>query len=1317
MRFFSSRFFAAALLGRTGAAPLRALMYSRSALCTAAVAVREPAKRRASATSESSKATFFFALMRQIMPHPDPTTQIFRFPPPENLLQFPLSHPPHSHPTHSHPTLPQPPHPLPPTPPTPPSPNLSPPQPLFHSKPLTLLTLCAMRLTALKLEGFKSFADPVQLGFAGGLIGVVGPNGGGKSNLIDAVRWALGESRSSALRGESLPDILFNGGNRRAPADWCAVELVFENDKKRDLGMWSAAAEITARRELSRDGQSSFIINNTAVRRRDLVDLFRGAGITARACGVVEQGMVAQVAESSPERLRAFLEEAAGVAHYKERRRETERRLSHSRENLRQLQTSIAENEKRIESLKRQARAARRQRELTVAINETDALLISERRRKAMESLAQKRAELKAADDNLSAARAELEKWKDEAARRRANLDAAARAVEEKQSAAAAATAAAQAAERDAQRSGESRENLQARLAADREALETLEADSNSAAEESRARDGEIRGAENLRKELAEEEIRLGEELADREARRRELQTAADRAREALAEIGRKSESDQVRRKMLAGRISELESRASETENELKKAQGESPADSRVASELQECEKRLRECAERARKATEGLEDARERARALENAAAVLSAERDALLAVFPGDDWPGGEAPERLARALKVDAGKWARALDAALGRFADARAVPDLDAFLSERGLPPSGAAVVETDKLETESEPSLSESPSSESVSQAPEGAVLLLEKVSAPPESLAVLRRWLRGIFAVESDEVARGLRGRLRAGEMVVTPDGAGYLRGAVVVRGEARAGFEWEGRVAELNRAIAGKRKEAEGAAVDLASAKTVSDKAEAERAEAEGAALAKRVAAGQAEERARALESRRENLAAELGRARDEARGLAGQVAEIDASAREQSSARAEAEAAHSSARENLAADEAELEKCRDALHQAALKRREADLNMESARRRVAELKKSAEANSARRGELRARLAKDSKQFAELDDSVLQKRLAECRKTAEGAEADLRARRKAREKAEGENAAAEKERDARFSGMEKLQNAAADLRVAERELSISADRLGDSLEELDVPVARLNELRAQKKAADGGEGGEGAEGGEGGEALSAERLNAEMEALRAKRDKLGAINFMADAELRELEEGLEKTRTQRDDISAAAAHLENAMRQIDRETKARLAGAFEGVNREFPGLFSRMFGGGEARLEMSGDSPLDAEFEIKARPPGKRQSPVRALSGGEKAAAALAFIIAVLKLNPPPFCLLDEVDAPLDDSRTERLARILEEVSGEVQCLVVTHNRGTMEAMDRLVGVTQEEPGVSKIVTVSVAEAARYAA
>ena len=1177
-----------------------------------------------------------------------------------------------------------------------------------------------MRLTALKLEGFKSFADPVQLGFAGGLIGVVGPNGGGKSNLIDAVRWALGESRSSALRGESLPDILFNGGNKRAPADWCAVELVFENDRKRDLGMWSAAAEITARRELSRDGQSSFIINNTAVRRRDLVDLFRGAGITARACGVVEQGMVAQVAESSPERLRAFLEEAAGVAHYKERRRETERRLSHSRENLRQLQTSIAENEKRIESLKRQARAARRQRELTVAINETDALLISERRRKAMESLAQKRAELKAADDNLSAARAELEKWKDEAARRRANLDAAARAVEEKQSAAAAASAAAQAAERDAQRSGESRENLQARLAADREALETLEADSNSAAEESRARDGEIRGAENLRKELAEEEIRLGEELADREARRRELQTAADRAREALAEIGRKAESDQVRRKMLAGRISELESRASETENELKKAQSESPADSRVVSELQECERRLRECAERARKAAEGLEDARERARALENAAAVLSAERDALLAVFPGDDWPGGEALERLARALKVDAGKWARALDAALGRFADARAVPDLDAFLSERGLPPSGAAVVETDKLETESEPSLSESPSSESVSQAPEGAVLLLEKVSAPPESLAVLRRWLRGIFAVESDEVARGLRGRLRAGEMVVTPDGAGYLRGAVVVRGEARAGFEWEGRVAELNRAIAGKRKEAEGAAVDLASAKTVSDKAEAERAEAEGAALAQRVAAGQAEERARALESRRENLAAELGRARDEAAALAGQVAEIDALAREQSSARAEAEAAHSSARENLAADEAELEKCRDALHQAALKRREADLNMESARRRVAELKKSAEANSARRGELRARLAKDSKQFAELDDSVLQKRLAECRKTAEGAEADLRARRKAREKAEGENAAAEKERDARFSGMEKLQNAAADLRVAERELSISADRLGDSLEELDVPVARLNELRAQKREADGGEGGEGAEGGEGGEAegaLSAERLNAEMEALRAKRDKLGAINFMADAELRELEEGLEKTRTQRDDISAAAAHLENAMRQIDRETKARLAGAFEGVNREFPGLFSRMFGGGEARLEMSGDSPLDAEFEIKARPPGKRQSPVRALSGGEKAAAALAFIIAVLKLNPPPFCLLDEVDAPLDDSRTERLARILEEVSGEVQCLVVTHNRGTMEAMDRLVGVTQEEPGVSKIVTVSVAEAARYAA
>ena len=470
--------------------------------------------------------------------------------------------------------------------------------------------------------------------------------------------------------------------------------------------------------------------------------------------------MVAQVAESSPERLRAFLEEAAGVAHYKDRRRETERRLAHSRENLRQLESIVAETEKRIEALKRQARAARRQRELTVAINETDALLISQRRQKAMESLAQKRDELKAADENLTRARGELEKWKNEAVRHRAALDSAARLVEEKQAAAAAATAAAQAAGRDAERSGETRDNLKARIAADREALESLESDSQSAAEETRARDGEIRGAETLRKELAEEEIRLGEDLADRETRRRELQTAADQAREALAEIGRKTESDEVRRKMFAEQLSELQKRAAEMLTELENAKSESPADSRAAADLQKCEALLKTRADQARAAAEARERALETTREIDNAIAVLIAERDALLAVFPGDDWPGGEAPELLARALKVDAGKWAPALDAALGQFADARAVSDLDSFLQSRGLPPSGSAVVETRFSADDSPPA---------AAKIPPGAVLLLEKISAPSESRAVLAKWLGGVFAVESDSDARGAARRLGSG--------------------------------------------------------------------------------------------------------------------------------------------------------------------------------------------------------------------------------------------------------------------------------------------------------------------------------------------------------------------------------------------------------------------------------------------------------------------------------------------------------------------------------------------------------------------
>ena len=1218
-----------------------------------------------------------------------------------------------------------------------------------------------MRLVAVKLEGFKSFADPVRLSFGGGLTGVVGPNGGGKSNLVDAVRWALGESRSSALRGESLPDVLFNGGGGRAAADWCAVELAFANDDGRDLGMWGRAAQITARRELSRDGQSSFVINNTPVRRRDLVDFFRDAGVSARACGVVEQGMVAQVAESSPDRLRAFLEEAAGVARYKDRRRETERRLAHSRENLRQLETVIAEGEKRTEALKRQARAARRQRELTAAINEADALLIAGRRDAAAAELADKRRELQAADEKLVRSRDALEKHKADAARRRAALDEAARLVGEKQAAAASAAASAEAAERDAGRAGETRDNLKSRIAADRQALETLEADSLAGGEESRARDGEIRNAETQRKQLAEEEIRLGEELADRETRRRELQLSADRARDALADIGQKAESDEVRRKMLSERAVAQRERAAEAEAALQSAEAEmksTPAGS-GESESQRAEDELKARAAEAASAAAALENARERVRTLQNAVAVLTAERDALLAVFPSGEWEsatGESGPERLARVLKADAGKWSRALDAALGRFADARAVSDLDSFLENRGMPPAGSALVEIAGRGLNPRPERSthagsgesdgsgdgesggfESGGSGSDSgesgqgldgvgsfrsgvqpptggmqplaggseplaggmQPPAGTVPLADKISAPPEGLAVLGKWLRGVWAAETDDDAKRIRRSLPPGEMVATPSGAAWMRDAVIASGEARAGFEWESRVAELNRAISEKNAEAESAESDAKSAGDVSARAEAARVAADESAVARRVEAGQAQERARALAARRESLRAESEKAKQEESDIASEIAAIDSARQARESDRTAAESANAAAREKLAADEAELEKCRAALHQAALRRREADLRMEGAKRRLTELKKDAESRASRRGELRARLGRDAKHLDDLDDSELQRRLSETRSASVAAAAALEAQRKLQESAERENAAAEQARDAKFSEMESVQTTASDLRVAERELAIAADRLGDSLEELAVAPDRLAELRAEKPDA------------------TPEQLEAERDALRGKRDRLGAINFMADAELRERQEALEKNIAQRDDISAAAAELEGAMRRIDRETRSRLTAAFEGVNREFPGLFARMFGGGEARLELTGESALDGEFEIKARPPGKRQSPVRALSGGEKAAAALAFIIAVMRLNPPPFCLLDEVDAPLDDSRTERLAGILTDIGESVQCVVVTHNKGTMEAMGRLIGVTQEEPGVSRIVSVSVAEAARYAA
>ncbi|CAM4049824.1 Chromosome partition protein Smc [Bordetella tumulicola] len=1172
-----------------------------------------------------------------------------------------------------------------------------------------------VRLTQLKLAGFKSFVDPTVIPVPSQLVGVVGPNGCGKSNIIDAVRWVLGEAKASELRGESMQDVIFNGSGHRKPAGRASVEMVFDNSEGRAAGQWSAYSEIAVRRVLTRDGTSSYYVNNQQVRRRDIHDIFLGTGLGARGYAIIGQGMINRLIEARPEELRVFLEEAAGVSRYKERRRETENRLSDTRENLTRVEDILRELGSQVEKLEAQAEVARQYRGLQAdgekkqfalwLLKETGAR--DERQRKNQE-MAQAQTNLEAAIAGLRAGELELE------SRRQAHY-AASDAVHTAQGHLYEANAQVSRLEAEIRHVVDSRNRLQARRDQLQQQIAEWESQQAHCIEQiAQAEDDLATGAART-----EEARALAEEaqasLPDTESRVRDAAASRDEMRSGLARVEQHLALAAQTQRDADRQLQNLEQRRERLQQELRELQAPDPvrleqlAGDRAMGEdqLDEAQEALATLegqvpeadAERSRAQNAAQQDAQSLSR-LEARLAALAKLQEDVQKQGTLEPWLTKHELTGLARLwqkLNIEPG-WENALEAVLRERMTAMEVRNLDwsrAFAED--APPARLAFYQV--------------PVAAPAPAAPSGLTPLSSLLRVTdPDLRTMLNAWLGSVYIADDIGQALALRATLPPGAVCVVP--AGHLVDAHSVRFYA-PDSEQAGMLA--------RQHEIENLQREIKAHQLISDQARAAVARAESIWQQVSQAIAPARQRVAEVTRRVHDIQLEHSRLQQQAQQsgeraerLRQDLAEISAHEEDLRATREEAEARFETLDEELADHQSRFSDAEIAGEDLAAQ-------AEAARARLRELERAAqEAEFAERGvqsriadlQRNRQLAIDQSQRGAIELEQLQAELAEFDETASqtGLQDALEARAEREEsltlaRQELDNLAAllrgaDEDRMQQERTLEPLRARITELQLQEQAARLAEEQFTEQLNAREVDRETLaRELSNQPE-----------------EWRRANWLQSEVGRISRQIESLGSVNLAALDELNASRERKEFLAAQQQDLLTAIDTLEDAIRKIDRETRELLQATFDTVNGHFGELFPRLFGGGEAKLSMTGDEILDAGVQVMAQPPGKRNSTIHLLSGGEKALTATALVFALFKLNPAPFCLLDEVDAPLDDANTERYANLVRSMSEQTQFLFISHNKIAMQMAKQLVGVTMQEQGVSRIVAVDIDSAVQMA-
>jgi len=1118
-----------------------------------------------------------------------------------------------------------------------------------------------MKFTRLRLTGFKSFVDPTDFLIEDGLTGVVGPNGCGKSNLVEALRWVMGESSYKSMRASGMDDVIFAGSGKRPARNVAEVSVLLDNsDRSAPVG-FNTEDTLEISRRIERESGSAYRVNGREVRARDIQLLFADASTGSRSPSMVRQGQIGELINAKPTSRRQILEEAAGISGLHARRHEAELRLRAAETNLDRVEDVVGEIGTQLESLKRQARQANRYRGLSSEIRKIEALVLHLRWRAARTAAA-------SAEDTLSEAK-----------------DISQRASEAQTTAA-----------RDQAVSASAMPKLREREAEAGAALQRLRHAASQLEDEER----------RMRERLGELERRIGQIAADIE---RESAVHSD-AEEAVARLDTEhasltADEEGAGDRRAAAERRRLEQERARTTNEVSRATSERD---KVRADLARIQGELER--------TSGVAQARaalESAEAAEQAAIAASDDAEAKAReAREAADLARAPVSEREKEISALETEK--RTLETVLATIGDDRFPPVVDRLKVDRGYEVAlGAALGDDLDAALDNDAAIfwggTGDPSDDPL--LPEGAESLASHVRAPAE----LARRLAQIGVVDA-EAGPALQTMLRPGQRLVSKQGDFWRWDGLTARADAPTAAAQ--RLAQKNRleALAGELETAHAALERDRQALDTARTASAQAAEAERAARDTARSASQASRDARTRLASAEKEATQLENRRS---------ALTEAAARAQASVEtAETAAAEATKAFEAAPDLSALAKAREAadasvssLRRSAAEararldgeRRESELRtnrkaaiareIESWRNRVATAAAQREELSRRHGEAEAERARllDAPEDHDRKRRALNSEIAT-------AETELAAASDAR--AAAETAVAETDRTAKMA-LEALSTAREGLARAEERLTAARERQAAVAEEIEETLEcgpeEAGEIGGLKPDAplpdmDGAEN--------------------RLERLKAERERLGGVNLRAEEEVREMEERRDTLTRERDDIIAAIAQFRQAISNLNREARARLTDAFDTVNEHFKTLFVHLFGGGEAELTMvEADDPLEAGLEIIARPPGKKPQVLSLLSGGEQALTAMALIFAVFLTNPAPICVLDEVDAPLDDANVERFCDLVEEMTRrtDTRFMIITHNPITMARMHRLFGVTMAERGVSQLVSVDLETAERF--
>ena len=1164
-----------------------------------------------------------------------------------------------------------------------------------------------MRLKSISLSGFKSFVDPTKVTLPSNMCAVVGPNGCGKSNIIDAVRWVMGESSAKTLRGESMTDVIFNGTTHRQPVGQASIELLFDNSTGKVGGEYAAYNEISVRRLVTREGTSDYFLNGNKCRRRDITDLFLGTGLGPRSYAIIEQGMISRLIESKPEDLRVYIEEAAGISKYKERRRETENRMQRTLDNLDRLTDLREELERNLSHLKRQAQAAERYAEYKAEERELKAQLLALQRR-VLTGVA-------------SRAQREIDYFAIERERYQAQVSSCVSEIESLRQQITDANAGASQLQGDFYSLGSEVSRIEQAMNFAKQRRETLARDLEQTLEGKQRELGLVDSDSQRLIELAEalasieptltrerEEVgRVDLALAEAEKVAATADGDWDHFTQRAAVPKQQVEVQQGRQGNAERNLAALNERLERIKSELaglSEAVDETDLDT-VSTELAGAEQAvvtqktaldsLKETLQSYRSELEALrqkqDELRREIQALTGQRASLEALQSDAQASYSGDfvsEWLSNHGIEQtapLAETIVVDEG-FEVAADVVLGDWLVALQT-ELTSLTPCIDAPPASLTLVDAEPGERSADP-------------------LLLSHYVQLPRGLEHL---MSDVRVADDWQAALDARASLSADESIISKDGLWIAKHWMRSRGEADAEEGIIARQAKLN-AVS---EAFEVASRDLEDTDSHIEELRAKRAETERTIDAEQEVLQGAQQTLSRLDTQRRALIVEREQRQNREAQLRQDLTDAEARATEEQSVIDEAKQMLNRAQHQVESDEGmretlktartqareQVRQCRQekqqadvALNRSEVRHRELLTQREALSRSIERAREQVTSYEQREASIRGEMPKE-----ENPDLAAQQELSELLERRLAVEAQLTQARQGLSELESALRSKEQSRMEAEQEVVGVQTRSEGARLKLAETGVRVEQIDAALSELEVTLEAVEESLPED--------------------ADETEWQVRVERIGARIHRLGPINLAAIDETSRAEERKEYLDAQDDDLRTALETLQNAIKKIDKETRSRFKDTFDTVNAGFAELFPKVFGGGTACLEMTGDDLLNTGVAIMARPPGKKNSTIHLLSGGEKAMTAIALVFSIFQLNPAPFCMLDEVDAPLDDANVGRYARLVSEMSTKVQFVFITHNKITMEAAEQLMGVTMHEPGVSRLVTVDIEEAARLAA